>query len=215
MVDNLAEKVHECPLNHIVCVQLGPWKQSVIRSRGVSTIQGLLSIEVNGRDLQNCPLYHVEGCPLLRGVRCWGVSVKRGSTVVQIMGMVVVKMYSNIWCHIACNLDTLLSLSVHWLQLCHWMKLNRCSVQCHVHSKRFYYINSSFYYMSGWVRFRESHVRSWSSLQVDKLWLYILKYGFVICYCMHRCWKLKHGQEIAVELLHCIQCLKNSHYSVY
>ena len=40
----------------IVCVQLGPRKLSVIRSSGVSAIQGCLSIEVNGS-------------PLLRGVR--------------------------------------------------------------------------------------------------------------------------------------------------
>ena len=60
----------------VVCVQLGPWKLSVIRSSRVSAIQGLLkywSEWEDSRDFQNCPLYC--GCPLLR------VSVKRGSTV--------------------------------------------------------------------------------------------------------------------------------------
>ena len=49
MVDNPAEKVDECPLKKaksgslsIVCIQLGPRKPSVIRSSGVSTIEGLL-----------------------------------------------------------------------------------------------------------------------------------------------------------------------------
>ena len=46
MVNNLAEKVDECPLNwgHLVyaCVQLGLRKLSVIRSSGMSVIQGLL-----------------------------------------------------------------------------------------------------------------------------------------------------------------------------
>ena len=46
MVDNLAEKVDECPLKSgslsNACVQLGPRKQSVVRSSGVSAIQELL-----------------------------------------------------------------------------------------------------------------------------------------------------------------------------
>ena len=45
-MDDLAEKVDECPLNQdplsIVCVQLGPRKLSVIWGSGVSAIQGLL-----------------------------------------------------------------------------------------------------------------------------------------------------------------------------
>ena len=48
-MDNPAEKVDECPLKKaksgslsIVCIQLGPRKPSVIRSSGVSTIEGLL-----------------------------------------------------------------------------------------------------------------------------------------------------------------------------
>ena len=55
MVDNLAEKVDEHPLNRgcyksIVCVLLGERKLSVIRSSGVCAIQELLnlSIEVKG-----------------------------------------------------------------------------------------------------------------------------------------------------------------------
>ena len=80
MVDNLAEKVDECPLN---------------RGRRVLLVYNL--------DRKNCPLYGVAGCPLFRGclsievngrtvgtfrivcyimgVRFSGVSVKRGSTV--------------------------------------------------------------------------------------------------------------------------------------
>ena len=46
MVDNLAEKVDECPGSlSIVCLQLGPRKLSVIRSSGVFAIQGLKSTE--------------------------------------------------------------------------------------------------------------------------------------------------------------------------
>ena len=57
----------------VVCVQLGPRKLSVIRSSGVSAIQGLLKYWSEWEDswnFQNCQLY-----PLLR------VSVKWGSTV--------------------------------------------------------------------------------------------------------------------------------------
>ena len=53
----------------IVCIQLGPRKPSIIWSRGVSTIQGLLKYWSEWKDsqgVQNCPLYR--GCPLLRGV---------------------------------------------------------------------------------------------------------------------------------------------------
>ena len=54
----------------IVCIQLGPQKLSVIRSSGVSAVQGLLKYWnqwKDSRDFQNCPLYH--GYSLLRGVR--------------------------------------------------------------------------------------------------------------------------------------------------
>ena len=53
----------------IVCVQLGPRKLSIIRSREVATIQRLLkywSERKDSWDFQNCPVYH--GCLLLRGV---------------------------------------------------------------------------------------------------------------------------------------------------
>ena len=57
----------------IACVQLGPRKLSVIRSSGVSAIQGLLKY---GRAIGTFKivLYIV-------GVRYSGVSVKRGSTI--------------------------------------------------------------------------------------------------------------------------------------
>ena len=53
----------------IACVQLGPRKLSVIRSSGVSAIQGLLKYLSEwkySRDFQNCSLYH--GCPRFKGV---------------------------------------------------------------------------------------------------------------------------------------------------
>ena len=81
MICNLAEKVDKCLLNR------GHWV-----------------LFTYDWDLESCPLYRVAGCPLFRGclsievngrtvgtfriaryivgVRCWGVSVKRGSTVV-------------------------------------------------------------------------------------------------------------------------------------
>ena len=84
MVDSLAEKVDECPLNRDRCLR---------------------TIAVRTCDRENCPLYGVAGCPLFRGclsievngraigtfridryivgVSYSGVSVKRGSTVVQ------------------------------------------------------------------------------------------------------------------------------------
>ena len=76
MVDNLAEKVNECPLNW------DPWV-----------------LFAYNWDCEKCPLYRVAGCPLFKywsewrtvgtfrivryivGVCCWGVFVKRGSTV--------------------------------------------------------------------------------------------------------------------------------------
>ena len=54
----------------IVCIQLGLRNLSVIRSSGVSAIEGLLKYRSewqDSRDFQNCPLYC--GCPLLRGDR--------------------------------------------------------------------------------------------------------------------------------------------------
>ena len=55
MVDNLAEKVDECPLN---------WGREVLL--------------VYNWDPQNCPLYGVVGCPLFRG--CISIEVN-GRTV--------------------------------------------------------------------------------------------------------------------------------------
>ena len=61
----------------IACLRLGPRKLSVIRSSGVSAIQGLLlSIEVNGRAIRTFRIVRY-----IVGVRYSGVSVKRGSTV--------------------------------------------------------------------------------------------------------------------------------------
>ena len=75
MVDNLAEKIAECPLNQgsscIVCVQLEVWKVSFIQSSGVFTIQGFLmywetigtfsiilwASAVKGCQLSRVPLY--------------------------------------------------------------------------------------------------------------------------------------------------------------
>ena len=54
----------------IVCIQLGPRKLSIIRSSGVSAIQGLLSNEVNGRTVGTFRIVRYivgvccEGCPL-------------------------------------------------------------------------------------------------------------------------------------------------------
>ena len=61
-MDNFAEKVDGISTKSgslsIVCVQLGPLKLSVIRSNGVSAIQGLLSIEVNGRTVGTFRIVH-------------------------------------------------------------------------------------------------------------------------------------------------------------
>ena len=54
----------------IVSVQLGLRKVCIIRSSGVSAIQGVVKYRSEwkgSRDFQNCPLYR--GCLLLRGVR--------------------------------------------------------------------------------------------------------------------------------------------------
>ena len=55
-MDNLGEKVDECLLN-----------------------RGRLVLLAYNSDCENCPLYRVAGCPLFR------VSVKRGSTVINMM----------------------------------------------------------------------------------------------------------------------------------
>ena len=60
----------------VACVQLGLRKLSVRLSSRVSTIQGLLSIEVNGRTVGTFRIVRY-----IMGVRFSGVSVKRGSTV--------------------------------------------------------------------------------------------------------------------------------------
>ena len=56
MVDNLAEKVERVSAKSrslsIVCIQSGPRNLSIIRSSGVSAIQGCLSIEVNGKTVE-------------------------------------------------------------------------------------------------------------------------------------------------------------------
>ena len=49
----------------ITCVQLGPQKLSVIRSSGVSAIQGCLSINVNGRTVGTFRIVRY-----IVGVRC-------------------------------------------------------------------------------------------------------------------------------------------------
>ena len=59
----------------IVCIQLGPWKLSVIQSSGVSAFQGLLKYW-NGRTVGTFRIV----CYIV-GVCCWGVSVKQGFTV--------------------------------------------------------------------------------------------------------------------------------------
>ena len=60
----------------IAYVQLGPRKLSVIRSSGVSAVQGCLSIAVNGRAVGT-----FRNVRYIVGVRYSAVSVKRGSTV--------------------------------------------------------------------------------------------------------------------------------------
>ena len=67
----------------IACVQLGPQKLSIIWSSGVSTIQGLLKYWSDWKDswdFQNCLLYHV---------RFSGVSVKRSSTVMSCLDLML------------------------------------------------------------------------------------------------------------------------------
>ena len=64
-------------LVNYVCAQLGPRRLFVIWSNGVSAIQGCLIIEVNGRTVGTFRIVRY-----VVGVCCWGVSVKRGSTVI-------------------------------------------------------------------------------------------------------------------------------------
>ena len=103
MVDNLAEKVDECPLNRVSLLS---------RREGASNNMKVLRTPLNrgchvnllayNWDRENCPLYGVAGCPLFRasiemngrrvgtfiivhyimGVCFSEVSVKRDSTVV-------------------------------------------------------------------------------------------------------------------------------------
>ena len=77
MVDNLVEKVNECPAKFgslsIVCVQLGRQKLSVIWSTRVSAVQGLLKYWSEWKDSQdfqklNC-MSVISRVQLLRGVR--------------------------------------------------------------------------------------------------------------------------------------------------
>ena len=80
MVDNLAEKVDECPLNRgplsIACVN---WDRENCPLYGVSAIQGLQSIEVNGRAVGTFRIVRY-----IVGVHYSGVSIKWGSTVCKI-----------------------------------------------------------------------------------------------------------------------------------
>ena len=80
MVDNLAEKVDECPLNRGRCVLLAyNWDHEnwpLYRVVGCPLFRGCLSVEVNGRAVGTFRIVRY-----IVGVRYSGVSVKRGSTV--------------------------------------------------------------------------------------------------------------------------------------
>ena len=80
MVDNLTEKVDECPLNRGRCVLLAyNWGRENCPLYGVAgcpLFRGCLSIEVNGRAVGTFRIVRY-----IVGVRYSGVSVKRGSTV--------------------------------------------------------------------------------------------------------------------------------------
>ena len=80
MVDNLAEKVNDCPLNRGRWVLLAyNWDHEscpLYRVAGCLLFGGCLSIEVNGRTVGTCRIVRY-----IVGVRFSGVSVKRGSTV--------------------------------------------------------------------------------------------------------------------------------------
>ena len=73
MVDNLAEKVDGCPLNR------GSWVNCPLYGvAGCRLFRGCLSIGVNGRTVGT-----FRSVRYIVDIRCWGVSVKRGSTVVR------------------------------------------------------------------------------------------------------------------------------------
>ena len=80
MVDNLAKKVDECPLNRGRWVLLVyNWDRENYALYGVAgcpLFRGCLGIEVNGRAIGTFRIVHYSV-----GVRYSGVSVKRGSTV--------------------------------------------------------------------------------------------------------------------------------------
>ena len=80
MVDNLAEKVDECPLNWGRCVLLAyNWDRENCPLYGVVgclLFRGCLSVEVNGRAVGTFRIVHY-----IVGVRYSGVSVKQSSTV--------------------------------------------------------------------------------------------------------------------------------------
>ena len=61
----MLKKSTKSGLLSIVCVQLGPQKLSIIRSSEVSAIQGLLSIEVNGKTVVTFRIVRY-----IVGVRC-------------------------------------------------------------------------------------------------------------------------------------------------
>ena len=81
MVDNLAEKVDECPLLGVIeysYIHLGPRKLSIMQRGGVRLVRGCLSIVVIGRTVGSFRIVHY-----IMGARFSGVSIKRGSTVVR------------------------------------------------------------------------------------------------------------------------------------
>ena len=78
MVDNLAEKVDDCPVSRVVeyCLRAIDREKcplTLYRVAESPLFRGCLSIEVNGKIVGTFRMSR--GCPLLRGVR------KRGSTV--------------------------------------------------------------------------------------------------------------------------------------
>ena len=81
MVDNLAEKVDECPLNQGRLVLLAyNWDHENCLLYGVAgclLFRGCLGIEVNGRTVGTFRII----VRYIVGVCCSGVSVMRGSTV--------------------------------------------------------------------------------------------------------------------------------------
>ena len=79
-MDNLAEKVDECPLNRgrkVLFAYNRDRKNCLLYGvAGCLLFRGCLSVEVNGRTVWTFGIVHY-----IVGVRCWGVSIKRGSTV--------------------------------------------------------------------------------------------------------------------------------------